>query len=623
MSDDLATPSAETPAAFEQDLAWLARVHLFHDLPEEARRAFLARARKIEAPAGGWLIEHLEPNPPFVLLQQGRAEAFTRRGDRPVLLGILGEQDHAGVEAIVTHRRSPISVRALRPTVYFHLEGADLLRLARRYPALGRRLRMIAESRQRAREQRPVWLPPQEWVLVFVRRHPIVLWVRWAAIGAAMIVLAALFGFAAKITGFAPVLWLALPVLLVGLGALLWIWIEWRNDYYVITTRRAAKVEVFFPFYDSRHEVPLSMINAAEVETSFWGRRLNFGTVIARTWAEPPLVFVWTPWPDEVAAVLDERIRLRQITREREEKATIQTRLREKLGLPVPEVPEAEPVAEAEPLAQAQPDGWRALLKLWTANLRLARIESGGTITYRKHWFFLLQRVATPMSILVAVWAFFFLHQWQKWPWPSTQALGLLVFLTSLIVFLVIIYQAWDWANDIYQITDTQILDIKAIPFGEVQRKVAPLEKVISVDFERPSFLARVLNFGNVTIQIGPEEPLVFYRVAHPDQVQQDLFLRMEALRRRKEEAEWLRQQERFMDWLAAYHDLIQQQGVAPPRAARPDQAPRLPPQPEEAPPPSEPSWEEVMGFDYDPWATPPGIPPEEEPPAEDVFGAE
>jgi len=611
MAETPAAPTAAEPAVDPQDLAWLTRVHLFYDLPEAARREFLQRAKKIRAPAGGWLIEHMDPNPPFVLLQKGRAEVFTRYGERAQLLGFLEEQDHAGEEAIWWHRRSPISVRALRPTVYFRLEGPDLLRLAQAYPTLARRIALAARSHYWAREQRPAWIPAREWVLAFTRRHPLVLIVREALAGVIALMATLLFAVGSVLTGLKAFLGFAGVVLLLGLGALLWIWLEWRNDFYVITSRRAAKVERFFPFYDSRHEVPITMINAAEVETTFWGRRFGFGTVIARTWAEPPLVFVWVPQPDDVAIVLDELVRRSRAAREHEEKRVIQTRLREKLGLPLPQEPEAEPIAEAvSEEAVASP---RMLArKLWEM-VRQARVEHGGIITYRKHWIFLLQRLTLPILLTSAVWMFFLVHRLQQWQWPSADALGLLVFLTSLVSFLVAIYQAWDWANDIYQLTDTQILDIKAVPFGEVQRKVAPLEKVVSVDFERPSFWARVFNFGNVTIQTGPEEPLVFYRVAHPDQVQQDLFLRMEALRRRKEEAEWLRQQERFMDWLAAYHDLAQEVRPAPPpEKPAPSALPSMPTRPTEAGP-SEPSWEEALGFDYDPWVTPPGIPPDDE----------
>ena len=621
MSDEPITAAVEQPSDQQDDLAWLAHIHLFHGLPEEVRRAFLARARKLEAPPGAWLIEHLDPNPPFVLLQEGRAEVFTRYGDQPHLLGIIENQDHVGAEAILSHRRSPISVRALRPVVYFRVEGGDLLRLARRFPDFGRRLRLAAESHRRAREQRPSWLPAREWVLVFTQRHPIVLWMRWALAGIVGGMLGLLFVMAALVMDLRGFWWLAGLTFLLTLGMGLWIWIEWRNDYYIITTRRAAKVERLFPIYDSRHEVPITMINAAEVETSFWGRRFGFGEVIARTWAEPPLVFVWVEHPQDVAAVLDELIRRVQVARAHEEQSTIQARLRERLGLPLPEEPEAEALAAVEPVGKEEPPRFKvlSLLHYLTDILFSARHEHGGVITYRKHWIFLIQRTVTPLIILMGVWAFFVWHRMQQWHWPSPEALGLLVGLTSLVVFLVLIYQVWDWANDIYQITDTQILDIKAVPLGEVQRKVAPLEKVVSVDFERPSFWARVFNYGNVTIQTGPEEPLVFYRVVHPDQVQQDLFTRMEALRRRKEEAEWLRQQERFVEWLAAYHDLAQEaRSTLDSEGAEAPGTPLPPLEPEAEASPSL-SWEEALGFDYDPWTAPPGFPPEQEKP-DDLF---
>lgn len=612
--DDLAPAP---PAVDPEDLAWLRKVHLFADLPDAALEAFLRHASKVAAQPGAWLIEYADANPPFVLLQRGRAEAFTRHGDTAILLGILEAQDYAGVEALLRHRRSLISVRALRPTVYFRLEAAAFFDLLGTYPRLARRVALVAQSRQWARERRPTWLPRSEWVQIFTRRHPIVLWARLLGVALTAAVLITTLALVAWASTYAGLWGIVAFVVLGSLLAALWIYLEWSNDYYIITTRRAARVDRLFPIQDSRHEVPLTMINAAEVQTGFWGRRFGFGDVTARTWAEPPLVFTTAPQPDDIGGVLDELIRRVREAEEHAERGALQERLRARLGLPVPEEPEVEPLAE--PLAEPEPApaGPLDALRLLRESLFSSRIEQGDTITYRKHWIFLLQRTITPLSLVVGLWAVALWYWLKGFSWPSPPAMMLLVFLTTLGAFLGVLYQTWDWANDIYQITTTQVLDIKAVPLGEVQRKAAPLEKVVSVDFERPSLWARVFNFGNVTIQTGPEEPLVFYRVWHPDQVQQDLFLRMEALRQRKQREEWLRQQERFLDWLAAYHDLAQEVFSGPQVGSEAEAAAPLPPLEPEAPPAEpespEPSWEEALGFDYDPWVTPPGIPPPEE----------
>ncbi len=599
MPDMLPIPAAPPPDT--DDLEWLGRIHLFRGLPEDLRRAFLERAQKRTAEPGEWLIEYADSHAPFILLQKGRAEAFTRLGDHPLLLGILEAQDHAGAEAIVHNRRSPISVRALRPTVYFRLEGPDLLALAQSNAALEERLRLVAESRARAREQRPLWLPRQEWVQVFVRRHSIIAWGRTALIlgvGILLSVLLLWLGVALAMKA----LYLAAGLSLLGTAvAIAWNWLEWSNDYYIITTRRVASVERVFPIHDSRHEVPITMVNAAEVETGFWGRRFHFGAVIARTWTEPPLVFHFVRSPQAIGAVLDELIQRIRLASEYMEKTAIQQRLRERLGMPLPEEPEAEPVATAIADETRAPTVLDAM-RLWGEHIFGARLEEGDTITYRKHWIFLLRRALTPSALVAAAWGLFFWRIRAGWVWPSFQALLVLVLLTTLGSLLALIYQAWDWANDIYQISATQVRDIKAVPLGEVQRKIAPLDKIVSVDFERPSFWARVFNYGNVTVQVGPEEPLIFYRVWHPDQVQQDLFLRMDALRRQQERVTLKQQQEGFLEWLAAYHELTRSAAEAPEQPPEPVPAELPPLAPQSASALQEPSWEEMLDFNYDPW---------------------
>jgi hypothetical protein len=115
------------------------------------------------------------------------------------------------------------------------------------------------------------------------------------------------------------------------------------------------------------------------------------------------------------------------------------------------------------------------------------------------------------------------------------------------------IYHYVDWRNDIYQVTDRNIFDIERRPLGTELRKSAPLDNILSLEHERVGLLGYLLNYGNVTINVG-ETQFVFLGVYDPASVQQEIFDRMYSLRRQKELAEIARERDRVVSMIETYH---------------------------------------------------------------------
>jgi hypothetical protein len=88
---------------------------------------------------------------------------------------------------------------------------------------------------------------------------------------------------------------------------------------------------------------------------------------------------------------------------------------------------------------------------------------------------------------------------------------------------------------------------------GTEVRKSAPLESILSLEHERVGFLGYLLNYGNVTINVG-ETRFVFLGVHDPAGVQQDVFNRLYALRRQKEQAKISQERDRVVQMLETYH---------------------------------------------------------------------
>ena len=197
------------------------------------------------------------------------------------------------------------------------------------------------------------------------------------------------------------------------------------------------------------------------------------------------------------------------------------------------------------------------------SSLFKVRIEKGGTITYRKNIFVLLQQIWLP-TIGLAVWIAFAVFA-LAYPLKAGHALAsglasealfaiwVLLFFTFLLWW---IYQYIDWSNDIFQVTPDQILDIDRKPFGTEERKAAPLENILSTEAQREGFLEYLLNYGTVYINVGGATELRFSDVTDPATVQQDIDNRRLARINSKAEAQAKTERERLADWFATYHSV-------------------------------------------------------------------
>jgi membrane protein YdbS with pleckstrin-like domain len=178
-------------------------------------------------------------------------------------------------------------------------------------------------------------------------------------------------------------------------------------------------------------------------------------------------------------------------------------------------------------IAIAQGRGfWESLTRLFDW-----RIEEGNVIIYRRNYLILLWELLAPALVLVtgltaAALAVYYL-----------DVSGTL-FYTALVVFALadLFWFLWrweDWRNDMFQLTDRDVIDIDRKPFGFGEsRKQAPLVNIQNVRAERPGFFATLFDYGDVFIETaGADSNLVFDRVPRPSLVLSDIFRRLEEIR--------------------------------------------------------------------------------------------
>ncbi len=359
---------------------------------------------------------------------------------------------------------------------------------------------------------------------------------------------------------FVAVFGAAVLFLLIAAWAV-WNWIDWGNDYYILTNMRVVWLEKVVGIYDSRQEAPLSTVLSVGVETDQTGRWLDYGNVVIRTYTGK-IPFNHVPRPYEAAHLVEEQWTRTKRSASHTQKEAMRNVLRQKMGLTV----ETRVEEREKPDLQAMPTFYkRPFLQIIGSNWFNLRLEDSGTITYRKHWFVLWRQTWEP-TVLLLVLAFGIVARLiTLWQTPGTalvvlspafhiDTVMLVLPVLMLTVFLWWVYQYVDWRNDIFQVTPDQIIDIDKKPFGSEERRAAPLENILSTETERIGLAGYLLNYGTVYIMVGSVH-LDFEDVWDPAAVQGDIDRRREARVARKEEAEAAAERERMSDWLVAYYE--------------------------------------------------------------------
>jgi hypothetical protein len=200
------------------------------------------------------------------------------------------------------------------------------------------------------------------------------------------------------------------------------------------------------------------------------------------------------------------------------------------------------PAAAAPPSMIEPSGGWRLF--------KTRSVDPDG-ITYHKHWFVLFGSLLAPTFFLVAVT---YLLTTLNSGLPGDAANWLLALVGVSVPIGVFIYRLLDWQNDIYRVTDESLVDSEKKPLGSEVTKTASLANVLSLENHKVGLVGLILNYGVVRINVG-DSRLEFMDVHNPALVQQDIFLRMQALKQRLEAGQAEEDRQRMTEWLRVYNE--------------------------------------------------------------------
>ncbi|MFZ5909866.1 MAG: cyclic nucleotide-binding domain-containing protein [Chloroflexota bacterium] len=547
---------------------FLRKIHLFHDLKDEQLLKVAEKITEVSFDTGGIILEQGTAADSFYIIYSGKVRVFRRRDGREQDLAVLVAGDYVGEMELFSHHGRSANVTALAPSLLLRLSKKDFEELLKQYPSLKPNLEVSIESRKLARTLRFKWLRPDEVVYFLARKHPFFLLRVLIAPALSLLLPVFLFGwgYLAQSTAAAAFGGAALLGIL-GWGT--WNAIDWGNDYYVVTNQRVVWMEKIIGMYDSRTEAPLSTILSVGVESDMAGRILDYGNVIVRTFVGA-IPFKFVNHPNQAAHMVEEYWNRTKQVSATAEKEAFKTALRQRLGLLEPS--KGEPTPPKPEKSPTFPRLYKPnILKIIGANLFKLRFEEGATITYRKHWIVLLHQVGLPSLILAALTGLTAVRLFTLANTPGLAFIqtlpdgsrGMDTIAISLPLLMVPflgwwLYQYVDWTNDIFRVTNDQIMDIDRKPFGTEERRAAPLDNILSTEYKRTGFVGYVFNFGTVYISVGGTQ-LAFEDVMDPAGVQSDIDRRRMARIEAKKQAEMTAERSRMADWMAAYHTNVEE----------------------------------------------------------------
>lgn len=485
-----------------------------------------------------------------VEVSQRVAQPGNKENSKKVLATLIAG-DYFGEEGPISGTRRTATITAQPGTVLLRWGVADMKATLRKNANMRLTFDVAISSRRLARASKFDWLLKDEVIYYAARRHVLKLYTMLLGpVGVALIGLLTLS--ILLLVPSASVAAIAGVILFVALAWGAWNYVDWGNDFYIVTNQRVIRLEKVVFMYDSREEAPLETVLSHQVMTDFWGRLLGYGDLTVNTFTGK-IRMIGIDHPNQAAALLDEYMRRVQDQQKKQLDSVVRKTIRDKIRPPVP-----LPAASAQPAPAAAPPTKPSFsLRKSLSEMFVLREESGGTVTYRKHWLVLIYawlKQIFGLLVLIGI-----LVAWVSISdQPVPISLVFIVILGIMVMLVWMVYDLFDWSNDRYQVTTEQVIDIFQKPLSVENRRAAPLENILSTEYSRSGILGLMFNFGTVYVVVG-DVHFDFVDVVNPPQVQQDIIRRMTARRMRKQEDDGKAERERIAQWLGHYYNVVEE----------------------------------------------------------------
>jgi uncharacterized membrane protein YdbT with pleckstrin-like domain len=407
---------------------------------------------------------------------------------------------------------------------------------------------------------------PDEVVVVHYGKHPVMLLSSLSGPTFLMLIGVALMALGLSLGNAALEVIITVVVGLPLFAALAWgiyNFIDWRNDEYIVTSKRIIHIERFPLYGETWDEAPLVRIqDITIVAHTIWERLLNYHDLIIKTAGAGNIEFAGLVNAREVQQIIFEERDKAQERRAAADKASIRSALARRMDLPISEADLPEETIAPMGVFKRRRTALR-LPPVLDYLLPRMTVIAGDTIVWRKHWFVLVEKVWLAVLLVLATLGMT-IFTLVNGLWIPALLLG----ITTLGAVFWYIYCYDDWHRDVYIVTTDRIVDVESSAFrlrGESRRE-GTFDVIQNTTYDIPGFFAGLLNMGTVTIETAATTGIfTFHHVLNPSSVQQEIFNRMVAYQEKRRQQEREREEKKMAEWFGEYYHLHGTRPSGPP----------------------------------------------------------
>lgn len=319
----------------------------------------------------------------------------------------------------------------------------------------------------------------------------------------------------------------------------LYIYLDWKDDWLALTTRRLILMDKTLVFHETRREVPVLKIQNIVAEyPRLLSMYLDFGDLSIDTAGAGVLVFKDLPHPRQMREVIflqQAALESSQAPPEDRRKAAVRNLIRG-----------ADPNAHNRP---TPPNGHAQILGRGETQLidyssvsglgllgrffPIAPQRSQSGVTWHRHWIFLLRGLlwpATLYAVTLAAWLVLRISGASASLDPLGDALGWVALLLLPVCLVWAVWRWEDWRNDLYRLDKDRVYHVESLPFGLREESTETLvSRITDVSYSLPGLLSHLLNFGDVIIKTpGESTEILFKGIPRPREVQGEIMARVD-----------------------------------------------------------------------------------------------
>lgn len=521
----------------------------FSLLGDDDLRRILPFFEQVNYPAGAIVFSDGYPAKDLYFIISGKVKIFLHTKKQDQLLGELTAGDHFGEEALTPNTLHRSRAVCSTNVTVIRIKRSKVRVITDAYPQMHNAFDLIKKTFHAACVEKLPWREDHEAIELLCRRHPFLLFLRVFSVASISLIVFSftLFAALASKNAATPLFILSFAILTIGCVICAWAALEWSNDYFILTQERVAVQKKLIGFYDSRHESPLNAILSVGIDTSFLGRLVGYGTITVKTYTGD-LRFERLPSPYLIYELLESRRNYATNQARDEEKSEIRDALLRESNINL----SRKTMSSKKHLPEKVQEIYQSnSLSDFLARFFNLRVQNEDSVVYRTHWWMLLRKTFLPGLFLAGI-AFLVIARLIGF---FNEIPDVAVYVGALIGALAgwgwWIYQYQDWQNDVYILTDDQLIDVYKKPLGNEDRRSAPVKNIQTVEFERKGLIGLLFNFGTVKIKIGNEE-LNFDNVYQPSVVQAEIYSRYKAFLENAKKND----QQRFVEWIKTYDEI-------------------------------------------------------------------